>query len=156
VCLIIDANCFGSVLNPKAKNHEAFKPVHKWILSGKGGRMIMGGTKYRAEVKLNVKSFPVLIELKRKNRIVSIPDDKVDRKEEEIKNMTKGIALFNDQHIVALLVVSGCCVVCTKDKESDRYIKDKRFYPKGMVPKIYRSAGSAKLCCEQNVAPVCR
>ena len=107
-------------------------------------------------MRKNVKSFPVLIELKRKNRIVPVPDDEVDRKEQEIKNISKGLTLFNDQHIVALVIVSGCCVVCTKDKESDRFLKDKRFYPKGAVPKIYRSAGSAKLCCEHNIAPVCR
>jgi rRNA-processing protein FCF1 len=116
----------------------------------------VGGATYKKEVKIESRSFPVLVELKRKSRIINVSDDDVDRLEKEIKAKTKGVKDFDDHHIVALVIASGCCVVCTKDERADKFLKNRRLYPNGCIPKIYRSAKCSDLCCDDNVAPVCR
>ena len=157
MCLIVDANCFGSVFNKKAQEHTRFEPVFNWLFKGYGGRLIYGGTKYKREVDLrNSKYRPLLAELERKGRLLAIPDGKVDRVAAELKRRVPD-ADFDDEHIVALVVVSKCCVVCTDDKRSFPFLRRKDMYPLGVKPpKIYQSPKNAKLCCSKHVVKICR
>ena len=64
---------------------------------------------------------------------------------------------FDDEHLVALVSVSKCRVVCTDDQRAYPYLKRGDLYPPGVKrPKIYRTARNADLCCAANVVDVCR
>ena len=153
MCLVVDANCFGSVFNSKSNQHARFAPVFKWLMTGHGGRLIYGGTKYKKEV---ASYRPLLAELERKGRLLIIPDDSVNKVAAELKRRVPH-SDFDDEHIVALVVVSKCCVVCTDDKQSHRFLRRKTFYPTGMKPpKIYQSPKHAKLCCSDHVVEICQ
>jgi hypothetical protein len=54
-------------------------------------------------------------------------------------------AAFNDEHLVAILNVSGCKLVCTKDIEAMPYIKRKEFYSDHKIPQIYSGVRNSDL-----------
>ena len=71
MCLIIDANCFGCVFNKNAKEHDRFVPVYNWLMSGYGGRLIYGGSKYKKEVDFKKSPYRgLLAELDRKAHLL--------------------------------------------------------------------------------------
>jgi hypothetical protein len=158
MCLIIDANCFGSVFVLSAKNHENFAPILEWLLKGKDARLIFGGKKYRKEVNFKAPQYRgVLSEIERKGRLLQIADGDVKKAADAIKKMVGNNVDFDDEHIIALVAVSKCCVVCTEDKRSYPFLKRKDLYPKGVKPpKIYRSKRNANLCCNEHVVEICR
>ena len=67
---------------------------------------------------------------------------------------------FDDEHIVALVIASRCCVVCTKDNTAISYLKRPDvFSGYGGVerPKIYKGhIQHKKLCCDQHIVKICR
>lgn len=135
MCIVIDTNVIPAVFKPSNGDHQDYKPILDWIIDGKG-KVIIGGTKYKNEI-FGFLSF--LAELKRKDKVVTITDEIVNKKEDEL------IKLINDEkcddpHIIALLSVSGCKLLCSKDKRSFEFIKVKEFYPNKEIPKIYTGA----------------
>ena len=117
--------------------------------------MIYGGTKYNDEVKGSTYR-RILLELGRKGKLRPMPDKRVDGVAAQLKIIAPEKA-FDDEHLVALVVVSKCCVICTDDKRSDVYLKRPDFYPKGLKPpKIYRRQNHDSLCCKDHIVAVCR
>jgi hypothetical protein len=157
MCLIIDANCFGCVFNEKAEHHDEFIPIFNWLLYGKGGRLIYGGDKYKKEVDFKTSKYRrILAEIERKGRLLAMPDKAVNELAERLKAKV-GDPNFDDEHIIALVVISKCCVVCTDDKRSFPFLKQRDLYPKGTKPpKIYQSRKNATLCRQEHVVDVCR
>jgi len=79
----------------------------------------------------------------------------VDKIAAELKAQVPDVQ-FNDEHIVAIVIVSRCKVVCSDDKESYPYIRRADLYPKGMKrPKIYRSKSHNQMCCKHNIVAAC-
>ena len=70
-------------------------------------------------------------------RLVRIPDDAVDALAAELKKRVPQKE-FNDEHIVALVALSKCCVVCTDDKRAIQFLKRKD--PKGVPPSKYNKS----------------
>jgi predicted nucleic acid-binding protein len=158
VCVIVDTNCFGSVLNTSAKDHKRFVPVYEWLMYGKGGRLVYGGTKYKKELDFRKKGYKRLIlEIQRKGRLVSVNDAAVDKLAATVKAKVDD-GDFDDEHLVAIVGVSKCCVVVSLDRRADPFFKRRDLYPDGVhPPKIYRNAKSKKLCgCEKHIAAICR
>lgn len=157
MCLVIDMNTIPSVFNPNHENHEKYKPVLDWVINGKG-KMVCGGTKYWAELKLISKYIPIFNQLNRAGKVVKIDDDVVDKKMIELMGLCSD-ADFDDPHIVALLVVSGCKVISSEDARSYPYIKRREWYPTGRaVPKIYKSSSfniAASILSDGNMAAIC-
>jgi hypothetical protein len=62
------------------------------------------------------------------------------------------------EHLVAIVIVSRCCVVCTDDEMAIAYLRNPKVFRRYKVkrPKIYRHKTHVGLCCDANVAPVCR
>jgi hypothetical protein len=158
MCLIVDANCFGCVFNPNTREHRRFVPVYNWLMYGRGGRLIYGGTKYKKEVDFTTSHYRrLLTEIERKGRLLPMSDRKVDAAAIEVRRKAKNDPRFDDEHIVALVIVSRCCVVCTDDKRSYPYLKRRDLYPTHVKPpKIYHSARNAKLCCDNHVVDICQ
>lgn len=157
MCLVIDMNTIPSVFNPNLDNHEKYKPVLDWVINGKG-KMVCGGSEYWKEFKLIGKYIGFFNQLNKAGKVVKIDDETVDKKMDELMKLCND-ADFDDPHIVALLIVSGCKVVSSEDARSYPYIKRKEWYPKGRdVPKIYKSSSfnnAASILCDENLADVC-
>ena len=154
MCAIIDNCAFSQVFNEADKNHKKFKPVNDWIVSG-SGKFVYGGTKYIEQLKQGRRA-RLVAELSRRGKVVRLPTEEVDAVAAKLKEKVPDRD-FDDEHIVAIAIVSKCRIVCTGDKRSHPYIKRRDLYPKPMKPpKIYQSARNSELCCPQNIAKICR
>jgi len=155
MCLVIDTCCLAQVFCPANVCHSEFKPILNWITNGKG-RIIYGGTKYKKELKKARQIFKLLLELRKVRKVIELDTCEVDLKEKEIKNKESN-PKFNDPHLVAIVIVSGCRVICTLDKNSEEFIKNKKFYPKRFArPKIYSKLKNKNLICSKNVTKICK
>jgi hypothetical protein len=144
MCILIDTCCLPSVFDAANKAHEQFKPVHEWIFQ-RGGRIVIGGTKYRDEVGRMHRYAELLKQLATARKVVPFDDSAVDRAAKMAQSKCKDIA-FNDPHLIGIVSVSGCEVICTGDKSALPYLKEKRLYPKSVSrPKIYSGARNKKL-----------
>lgn len=156
MCLVIDINVIGSVLNPKAEYHSDFEPVYNWIIYGKG-KIIWGGTKYRDELK-GGKYFRLLNRLGNQRKTVKIAQEKVDEIETQlkIKCQDSEFKSFNDHHIVAIIIASKCKLICTGDDESDRFLKKCSLYPNDVgVPSIYKNTSHRHLIADDKIVKHC-
>jgi hypothetical protein len=99
------------------------------------------------------------VELRKLGKAVRIDDGIVDRRAAELKAQFPEAA-FDDEHIVALVLISRCCVVCTVDNTAMTYLKRKDIFstePGGKRPKIYCGhKGNENLCCNEHVADICK
>jgi hypothetical protein len=151
MCIVVDANCLAPVFKKFSMNHAEFKPVIDWVVDGTG-KIVFGGTKYENELRGYL---GILAELSRVQKTVKISDEKVDDKAawaaKQIKHKD-----FDDPHIVALLMVSGCRLICSLDERSHPYLKHKVFFnPASKRPKIYTDSKRAHLLMDKNIAEVC-
>lgn len=157
MCLVIDMNTIPNVFNPSLESHDKYKPVLDWVITGKG-KMVCGGTKYWEEFKLISKYIRFFNQLNKAGKVVKIDDNAVDEKMNELMSLCSD-ADFDDPHIVALLVVSGCKVISSEDARSYPYIKRKEWYPKGRaIPKIYKSSSfnnASSILSDRNMADIC-
>lgn len=157
MCLIIDTCCLANVFDSANQRHADFVPVWQWLFK-RNGCMIYGGTKYNRELMSVAKIFGMLTELEKKHKLVMIDAATVDAIAGALKTKVP-CAAFNDEHIVALVIASRCRVVCTDDTKAIPYLKRSDMYHEYNLqpPKIYRrKRDHARLCCRDNVVPICR
>jgi len=142
--LIIDTCCLANVFNSDDQEHKNFEPVMTWIKKGKG-QIVYGGTTYKKELSMAVRYFSLLAELNRRGRVLQVDDDLVDQEEKCVKGKEANKD-FDDPHLIAIVIVSGCKVICTNDKRAHRFIKKKNLYPKGFKrPAIYSNKRNSNL-----------
>jgi hypothetical protein len=151
MCLVIDADCLSRVFNPRNKEHPQFIPVYKWVRFG-SGRAIYGGTKYMEQLRRMPNMLDVLVELQTQRRVQVVSRGCVDAIATDIKTRVKDKAL-DDEHLIAIVIVSRCRIVCTDDKPAMRFIKRKALYKKYKVerPSIYLHVKHDFMCCDKNV-----
>jgi hypothetical protein len=135
--------------------HAIFTPVREWISKGQG-KFIMGGKKYASEL-LKVKSIiPLLAELERRGKIIRKSDVDVDAEEAIVKQIEPA-KNFDDPHLVALVRLSGCKLICIRDPRSHQFLRAARLYNSpGERPKLYTRAKNIGLLCPSNVASCCK
>lgn len=144
MCIVIDTNSLAHVFNQNSMQHQHFQPVCNWILEGEG-HIVYGGTKYKKELSKAHRYLRLVRRLKDARRAFEIDQGMVDAERDRIEEKTKGTKC-NDQHIIAIFVVSGCRLFCSLDNKADKYIRDKSLYPKGFArPSIYRSCNHKHL-----------
>lgn len=154
MCLIIDTCCLAKVFNKDNIEHDRFKPVLDWITKGQGS-VIYGGGKYKRELRRAPKYLSILVELNRQGRVISLSDKEVDVIAEEVSSIVNR-SDFDDEHLIAIVRVACCRVVCTDDKTAERYLKRSDLYPRGMKkPKIYKNVRQKTLCCKRYVVGKC-
>jgi hypothetical protein len=142
------------VFNPTSQNHEKYIPILDWI-AHKNGKIVVGGSKYKRELRSH-KSQSILAEYERSRKLVKISDYAVDKIAADIKRAVND-KNFDDEHLVALVSVSKCKVICTDDKRAYPYLKRNDLYPHGVKrPRFYQTARNASLCCAKYAADVCR
>lgn len=157
MCIVIDVNTFHAVFNSESDNHETYRPVAQWIVEGKG-KIVCGGESYFRELSKLSKYLRFFNQLKKAGKVVFADSERVDAKEAELKLLCQDDD-FDDPHIVALLIVSGCRLICSEDARSYPYLRRRQWFPKGgVIPKIYcaRSADRAgSLLVDKNIADIC-
>jgi len=154
MCIIIDANSLGSVFDKSAKGHEKFKPIFDWIFYGRG-KVVFGGSRYFSEIV--GKYSALFIELRKANMAVPIDNAKVDATTKTVSKLLKHRD-FDDQHLVGLLIVSGCKLICSLDDRAYPFFQHEKFFsPASKRPKIYRGAKkNNELLINKNIADVCQ
>jgi len=156
MCLVLDMNVFNCVFDKQNSDHHKFKPVYDWLIHG-NGKLVIGGTKYYSELAKMPKYIKFFAMLERMSKLAKVSDGLVDSKEAEVRAACPDRD-FDDQHMVALLAVSGCQIFCSEDSRSYPYIKDRRWYG-GRGPRIYRSTSfrrAGSLLNDGNIAAICK
>lgn len=149
--IIVDANCLSSVFDKTCNDHSEFEPVFDWIINGKG-KMIYGGAKYLKELSHCKRILPLINHLKNhKNKVIVLDSKRVDDLQKDIEALVDDPD-FDDPHLIAMIAVSGCRLLCSKDERSERFILDKTLYPNGSKPpKYYKSKKNANLLSDSYI-----
>ena len=115
--------------------------------------MVFGGTKYANELSMMRKYIALIQELTRQRKVVVLDKQRVDDAEHLIKEM-EADPDFDDPHLVAIVKISGCKVVCSLDARADRFIQAREFYG-ARGPSIYRSRDHGHLLRDCNIVGAC-
>jgi hypothetical protein len=155
MCIVIDPPVFISLFKTDDKEHEKFKPVLDWVINGPG-KFVTGGSKYKEELGKISSILSILAELKKKGKMVSVDDLKVNSDVEQIKALEPSKD-FDDPHLVALIRLTSCKLVCTRDFRSFRYLRSSKLYASlSLRPKIYTRKQNSTLLCPKNIARCCK
>lgn len=133
MAIVVDVNVFPSVFDSQNEDHAEFLPVKDWI-ERREGFLVYGGTTFKEELLQSYHRVKLVRLLRDAGRAVEISQATVDALEVEIKEKTAGTDC-DDPHVIALLAASRCPLLCSRDKRSFDYVKDKRLYPKA-CPKV--------------------
>ena len=156
MCVIVDTCCISKVFNKESKDHARFTPILSWI-NGRHGRLIFGGSKYKKELA-GMKTFlGLLVEYERQGKLVRLKDSEVDAFASWVRTSEASLD-FDDEHLIGMVAVSHCRIVCTDDKRAIPYLTRKSFYEKVPMkpPKIYSQKRHGHLCAPKSIAPICR
>lgn len=155
MCLVLDTNAFSLCFDLTNKEHNEFRPVLNWLSYGKG-KLVYGGKKYKDELKKASSYMRYFAALNRAGKVIVLDDDMVDKIEIEVKNLESS-KNFDDPHLVAIVLMSKCKVICTNDARAIPFIKDQKFYT-GITakPKLYTSSKNIKLLTDKYIAEICK
>jgi len=148
--IVLDTNSFSSVFDPNSSDNAEFCHVLHWVMKQKRACFVYGGTKYKCELGKMIKYLRIVNEFQKAGKFVEINTQPIDNYANQLKEICTDVA-FDDEHIVAILNVSGCKLVCTKDTSSMQYIKRKDFYSDHKAPRIYSSAKNRDLLTAANI-----
>jgi len=167
MCIVIDADVFSSIVNREASAHSEFEPLIKWISFGKG-KVVYGGSEYKKQIKKHSGFRDWLDQLEKLGKTVRINEKDVDSTEEYLKdNFVR--SEYDDHHIVAIVIVSGCKLICSSDagchslidtcykQEMRKLIKRNCLCGENpSPPKIYKNKEHKTLLRDSNIAKCCR
>lgn len=153
MCALIDASVLSKVFNPGDAEHEPFKALMVWVTEGNGA-IVYGGSTYKKQLGTG-RYLKLFHELRVAQRAFLVDGDAVDRRE----NVLKGIVHnkdFDDAHLLAIIAISKCCLLCTGDVRLRPYFRRKDLYPDGVkIPKIYTKSQGRKHCSDSSVVGAC-
>jgi hypothetical protein len=153
MCVVIDPGALSKVFDSSNLEHIQFKPVKDWVLDGNGS-VVFGGTKYIEELGPG-RYRALFLELKKIDRAVTTNTAAVDDRASYLKTLVADED-FDDEHLVAIVGVTGCCVICTADDRFLPYLRRKDLYPPGIkVPFLYQNLHHKGHCCERRIAAIC-
>ena len=128
---------------------ETAKNGLEWIIEGKG-KFVRGGSKQAEELQRATRYLRIIQDLERAGKVIIESDRVVDEKQAEMIRLIPD-ADFDDAHIMALLIVSECKILCSLDSRSFKYLKRKQYYRNRQRPSIYTRKSHRSLLCEKNV-----
>jgi hypothetical protein len=153
--MVLDTCAFGPFFNRDNKDHADFHPAFDWVISKKG-KLVYGGTKYMNELKAAKKFISLFAQLERAGKLVILNREEVDATQDLVEEMESSPD-FDDPHLIAIVIVSKCRIVCTRDARAIPFLKERKFYKGRMKrPLIYTSRTNAPLLCDRFIAEVCQ
>ena len=152
--LLIDTNVFSVLFESKHAEFANFAVANRCLFLCKG-KMYIGGTTFGNEINSErnkegkpnhlIKYRKYLSELRKANRLIALDKKTVDKEEARIRAIEPNPD-FDDPHVIACAILGKVQIICTNDKRSDKFVLDKKFYPKGFRrPKIYRDKRNVHL-----------
>ena len=155
MCIVADPPTFISMFKSTDPGHADFVAVRDWVIGGPG-KFVMGGAKYKSELRAVSSVLPFLAELERKGKIIRRTDAEVDADEVAVKAIEPAND-FDDPHLVALIRLTGCKLICIRDTRAHKFLRSVRFYqsPKHR-PSLYTRPKNGGLLRVENLAPCCR
>jgi hypothetical protein len=155
MCIVADPPTFIPMFKASDPEHTSFVAVRDWVTSGPG-KFVLGGKKYKAEL-LSVRSIlHFLTELEKRGKIVRLDESTVDADETAVKEIEPA-ADFDDPHLVALIRLTGCRLICVRDPRSHKFLRSARFYATSKDrPKLYTRQKNSSLLSPQNIAICCK
>lgn len=155
MCIVVDPPLFVPMLKCSDPDHAKYAPVLDWVSRG-CGKFVTGGTKYQEQINGVRSVIPLLTEFQRRGKIIRVDRSQVDGAVAILKDIEPSNN-FDDPHLVALVRVSGCGLICVNDPRSHKYLRDSRFYAsKKARPRLYTRPKNSNLLCNNNIAPCCR
>ena len=155
MCVVADPPTMIPMFKVTDPEHIEFAPVRDWVLNGKG-KFIIGGSKYKTELLAITSILPILKELERRGKIVRRADDEVDAEVAAVK-LIEPTNDFDDPHLVALIRLTGCKLICVRDPRSHRFLRSvKLYHTSSDRPKLYTKAKNITLLCQANIKACCR
>ena len=152
MAIIIDTNCFARVFCRNNKEHADFAPVLDWILCG-NGFLVYGGTKYMNELKACKKYWHFLRLLRDAKKVYLCDCKRVDEMQARYEQMIDDPD-FDDPHLPAIVLVSKCRLICSRDFRSVPFVTSRDMYPKRFhLPHYYSSAKDAWMLTDANIDP---
>lgn len=150
MAIIVDTNCFSRVFCRKNKEHIEFKPILDWIING-SGFLVYGGKKYNDELIKASKFRRFFRLLKDYKKAIRFPDAPIDEYQKKYESVIKDKD-FDDPHLPAIVLVSKCRLICTRDLRSQPFVTSPDNYPKGFhVPHYYTGLKDECLLCNANI-----
>lgn len=148
--IIVDTNCFACLFCRSNKEHKNFAPVLEWIVSGRGF-LVFGGTKYKDELKKSYRFLRFVGKLKSVGKVVTFDDKLID--DLQVKYEQKIVHPdFDDPHLPAIVLVSRCRLICSRDKRSAPFVTSTDLYPTRFhIPKYYTGLKDVKLLVDSNI-----
>ena len=132
-------------------------PVSRKLLGGKHGRLILGGNKYKKELKGMSKALRVIKEYEKKGKIVRVDDTAVDDFARKAKAKVKSKNVQRRASSRDCYPVSRCQLFCSVDKEAMPFLTSRILYNGANMkpPKIFSQKAHKTLCCPTRIAEVC-
>jgi len=121
--------------------------------------MVVGGSTYFKKLEKLNKIRKLYLALRKAGKVIIVtPENKINTLEDKLSGELQHKD-FDDPHIVALLIISGCRVICSNDARAYPFFQKKEWYPKGRkTPKIYCDKSYSKyseILCNENLADIC-
>lgn len=140
--VVVDTDSLSKVFDKANKEYKEYEPLHKSIIEQKRSVIMYGGTKYMNELKRARKFLRLFVELGKSGMASMLNVQAVDNEEEKIIGLASD-SKFNDHHIIAIVVVGRCNIICSSDTNSHGHYKNSLYYPKHLRPKIYNGLSSS-------------
>lgn len=149
--IVVDVNVLPCVFNPSNQKHSEFCHVADWIYMG-NGFLVFGGTRYKRELARMPSYLKLVRALKDAGQAIPIRDEAVDAQEGSVKMATRGTSC-DDPHIIALLGVSRCPLLCSEDGRSYQFIRNRALYPRGAPRvRVYTGSRNRNLLCRTSAS----
>lgn len=150
MCIIVDPPLFISIFKSDDSNHEKYKPVLNFI-DRVGGKFVIGGSLYEAELKGVASILRHLTEYEKKGKVIKMDKAQTDSDVLVIKTIEPSVN-FDDPHLVALVRMSGSKLICVNDPRSHKYLRASKFYNSTKDrPKLYTRPKNAAILCATNI-----
>jgi len=140
VCVIIDADVAALVFRDAPD--PGFVPVLDWLSKPlRDGRLVYGGRLTKQLFRV-ARAQLAILELDRAGRATRFPDSEVEAERRRVKGFR--LCKSNDEHIIALAIVSGARTLCSRDTDLHEDFKNRALIdkPRG---RVYRDASHAGL-----------
>lgn len=154
MCIVIDVNRIPSVFNPDTSDHHEFRPILDWIES-RNTMVVYGGKKYKSELSKMPRYLPILSEMRKAGLAYEADEASVDLVEQEICEKTYHTD-FNDQAIIAIVIVSRCRLICSNNERHFPFFKECSLYPRHFKrPRIYTGRRNIDLLNDKHILGKC-
>ncbi|MEW5734511.1 MAG: hypothetical protein AB1921_06635 [Thermodesulfobacteriota bacterium] len=92
----------------------------------------------------------------RAGKVVSVKDTEIDLLEEALKIRIKE-SDFDDHHLIAMVIVTGCQLLASCNTRHFKILKKKEYYGTVCPPKIYSGTRQCNsLLCDQYISEICK